>query len=197
MIVGPGVARTAGVNQTKSATPSARLWSTSARRSPSRRVGLRRDRGRRGVHQGRRTRAPDTRLRVLVQLPRHGSTEAGRQVSGGERNRVTLAQHAQVWRHSIAARRCRLTTLTSTRYGRLEAGLESFPGRAVVISHDRWFLSTGSRRPSSPSRATARSAGRGQLHPTTRSPASGVGGGGGPNRTGSGTRGWRARRGAP
>ena len=32
------------------------------------------------------------------------------------------------------------TTSTSTPCGALEDGLESFPGCAVVISHDRWFL---------------------------------------------------------
>jgi ATPase subunit of ABC transporter with duplicated ATPase domains len=33
----------------------------------------------------------------------------------------------------------RPTTSSSTRSA-LEAGLQSFPGCAVVISHDRWFL---------------------------------------------------------
>ena len=60
-------------------------------------------------------------------------------LSGGERNRVHLAKLL----NRVATCCCstsRRTTSTSIRCERSEAGLESFPGCAVVISHDRWFL---------------------------------------------------------
>jgi len=60
------------------------------------------------------------------------------QLSGGERNRVHLAKLLR------SAGNCVLDEPTNDldvdTLRALEAGLESFPGCAVVISHDRWFL---------------------------------------------------------
>src|SRR5690349_4829859 len=61
------------------------------------------------------------------------------QLSGGERNRVHLAKLLQ------AGGNVRLldeptNDLDVDTLRALEAGLESFPGCVVVISHDRWFL---------------------------------------------------------
>src|SRR4051794_40169656 len=60
-------------------------------------------------------------------------------LSGGERNRVHLAKLLQSGGNVLLldepANDLDVDTLRA-----LEAGLESFPGCAVVISHDRWFL---------------------------------------------------------
>jgi ATPase subunit of ABC transporter with duplicated ATPase domains len=60
-------------------------------------------------------------------------------LSGGERNRVHLAKMlksgANVLLLDEPTNDLDVDTLRA-----LEAGLESFPGCAVVISHDRWFL---------------------------------------------------------
>ena len=60
-------------------------------------------------------------------------------LSGGERNRVQLAKvlktGGNVLLHDEPTNDLDVDTLRA-----LEAGLEAFPGCAVVISHDRWFL---------------------------------------------------------
>ncbi len=60
-------------------------------------------------------------------------------LSGGERNRVHLAKLLQAGGNVVLldepTNDLDLDTLRA-----LEAGLESFPGCVVVISHDRWFL---------------------------------------------------------
>ena len=60
-------------------------------------------------------------------------------VAGGERNRVQLAkvlkEGGNVLLLDEPTNDLDVATLRS-----LEAGLEAFPGCAVVISHDRWFL---------------------------------------------------------
>ncbi len=60
-------------------------------------------------------------------------------LSGGERNRVHLAkvvkQGANVLLLDEPTNDLDVDTLRS-----LEEGLEDFPGCAVIISHDRWFL---------------------------------------------------------
>ncbi len=61
-------------------------------------------------------------------------------LSGGERNRVHMAQTAALGRERAAARRNRPTTLTSKRCKPLESAIEDFAGCAVIISHDRFFL---------------------------------------------------------
>ena len=80
------------------------------------------------------------RLRVVVQLQ-------GRQPAAqGRRSSRAASATASTWRGCCArAATCccstsRPTTSTSTRCARSKTRCSSFPGCAVVISHDRWFL---------------------------------------------------------
>ena len=61
------------------------------------------------------------------------------QLSGGERNRVHLAKLLQSGGNVLLLDEP-TNDLDVDTLRALEAGLESFPGCAVVISHDRWFL---------------------------------------------------------
>jgi ATP-binding cassette ChvD family protein len=61
------------------------------------------------------------------------------QLSGGERNRVHLAKLLQAGGNVLLLDEP-TNDLDVDTLRALEAGLESFPGCAVVISHDRWFL---------------------------------------------------------
>jgi len=78
-------------------------------------------------------------LRRIVQL--HGPDQQKKvgDLSGGERNRVQLAKVLKTGGNVLLldepTNDLDVDTLRS-----LEAGLEAFPGCAVVISHDRWFL---------------------------------------------------------
>jgi ATP-binding cassette ChvD family protein len=60
-------------------------------------------------------------------------------LSGGERNRVHLAKLLQTGGNVILLDEP-TNDLDVDTLRALEAGLESFPGCVVVISHDRWFL---------------------------------------------------------
>jgi sulfate-transporting ATPase len=60
-------------------------------------------------------------------------------LSGGERNRVHLAKLLQTSGNVLLLDEP-TNDLDVDTLRALEAGLESFPGCAVVISHDRWFL---------------------------------------------------------
>jgi ATP-binding cassette ChvD family protein len=60
-------------------------------------------------------------------------------LSGGERNRVHLAKLLQAGGNVLLLDEP-TNDLDVDTLRALEAGLESFPGCAVVISHDRWFL---------------------------------------------------------
>jgi energy-coupling factor transporter ATP-binding protein EcfA2 len=60
-------------------------------------------------------------------------------ISGGERNRVHLAKLLQ-WGGNVLLLDEPTNDLDVDTLRALEAGLESFPGCVVVISHDRWFL---------------------------------------------------------
>ncbi len=60
-------------------------------------------------------------------------------LSGGERNRVHLAKLLQA-NGNVLLLDEPTNDLDVDTLRALEAGLESFPGCAVVISHDRWFL---------------------------------------------------------
>ena len=59
--------------------------------------------------------------------------------SGGERNRVHLARLLQSGGNVLLLDEP-TNDLDVDTLRALEAGLESFPGCVVVISHDRWFL---------------------------------------------------------
>ena len=92
------------------------------------------------VDQGRLARGAGPRLRVAA------STSAARtsrswsgQLSGGERNRVHLAKLLQSGGNVLLLDEP-TNDLDVDTLRALEAGLESFPGCVVVISHDRWFL---------------------------------------------------------
>ncbi len=61
------------------------------------------------------------------------------QLSGGERNRVHLAKMLKEGGNLLLLDEP-TNDLDVDTLRALEAGLESFPGCAVVISHDRWFL---------------------------------------------------------
>jgi ATP-binding cassette ChvD family protein len=61
------------------------------------------------------------------------------QLSGGERNRVHLAKLLQTGGNVLLLDEP-TNDLDVDTLRALEAGLESFPGCVVVISHDRWFL---------------------------------------------------------
>jgi energy-dependent translational throttle protein EttA len=61
------------------------------------------------------------------------------QLSGGERNRVHLAKLLQSGGNTILLDEP-TNDLDVDTLRALEAGLETFPGCVVVISHDRWFL---------------------------------------------------------
>ena len=60
-------------------------------------------------------------------------------LSGGERNRVHLAKLLKTGGNVLLLDEP-TNDLDVDTLRALEAGLESFPGCAVVISHDRWFL---------------------------------------------------------
>src|SRR5664279_3134963 len=60
-------------------------------------------------------------------------------LSGGERNRVHLAKLLQT-NGNVLLLDEPTNDLDVDTLRALEAGLESFPGCVVVISHDRWFL---------------------------------------------------------
>ena len=60
-------------------------------------------------------------------------------LSGGERNRVHLAKLLQTGGNVLLLDEP-TNDLDVDTLRALEAGLESFPGCVVVISHDRWFL---------------------------------------------------------
>ena len=60
-------------------------------------------------------------------------------LSGGERNRVHLAKTLATGGNVILLDEP-TNDLDVDTLRALEAGLESFPGCVVVISHDRWFL---------------------------------------------------------
>ncbi len=61
------------------------------------------------------------------------------QLSGGERNRVHLAKLLQAGGNVLLLDEP-TNDLDVDTLRALEAGLESFPGCVVVVSHDRWFL---------------------------------------------------------
>tara|TARA_Y100000588_G_C14068748_1_gene844831 strand:- start:512 stop:1102 length:591 start_codon:yes stop_codon:yes gene_type:complete len=61
------------------------------------------------------------------------------ELSGGERNRVHLAKVLKTGSNVLLLDEP-TNDLDVDTLRALEAGLEAFPGCAVIISHDRWFL---------------------------------------------------------
>ena len=91
------------------------------------------------VDQGRRREIP---ARAYVSSFNFRGTDQQKlvgQLSGGERNRVHLAKLLQTGGNVLLLDEP-TNDLDVDTLRALEAGLESFPGCAVVISHDRWFL---------------------------------------------------------
>ena len=115
-------------------------------RRPEPRRPRRRQDGLRGDHPGRRDHQGRQRARS-----RRGPTSSSfnfrgtdqqklvGQLSGGERNRVHLAKLLQSGGNVLLLDEP-TNDLDVDTLRALEAGLESFPGCVVVISHDRWFL---------------------------------------------------------
>ena len=85
-----------------------------------------------------------TRLNVRAYISRFGFTGSDQQqkvgtLSGGHRNRLHLARMLKSGANVILLDEP-TNDLDVDTLRALEAGLESFPGCVVVISHDRWFL---------------------------------------------------------
>lgn len=91
------------------------------------------------LHPGRQDRGAEPRLRVDLRLQGPGPAEAAGVLSGGERNRLNLAltlkQGGNLLLLDEPTNDLDVETLSS-----LENALLEFPGCAVVITHDRWFL---------------------------------------------------------
>ena len=94
-----------------------------------------------GRRDGHARRAPDP-ARAYVSSFNFRGTDQQKLVgtlSGGERNRVHLAKLLQTGGNVLLLDEP-TNDLDVDTLRALEAGLESFPGCVVVISHDRWFL---------------------------------------------------------
>ena len=74
-----------------------------------------------------------------LQFQRHRSAEARRDLSGGERNRVHLAKLLKSGGNLLLLDEP-TNDLDVETLRALEEALLDFPGCAVIISHDRWFL---------------------------------------------------------
>ena len=90
--------------------------------------------------QGRRPRDPRPGVRRRLQLQGHRPAEAGRRPVGRRAQPGAPGQDAATRAATSCCSTSRPTTSTSTRCAPSRTALESFPGCAVVISHDRWFL---------------------------------------------------------
>ena len=77
-------------------------------------------------------------LRMLAFPDSLGDTKVG-QLSGGERNRVQLARLLRRGGNLLVLDEP-TNDLDLPTLGALEDGLLSFPGCALIVSHDRWFL---------------------------------------------------------
>ena len=79
------------------------------------------------------------RLCRPLQLPRHAAAQLIGELSGGERNRVHLAKVLKTGGNVLLLDEP-TNDLDVETLRALEEALLSFPGCAIVISHDRWFL---------------------------------------------------------
>ena len=77
-------------------------------------------------------------LRMLAFPDSVADTKVG-QLSGGERNRVQLARLLRRGGNLLVLDEP-TNDLDLLTLGALEEGLSSFPGCALIVSHDRWFL---------------------------------------------------------
>ena len=115
------------------------------RRPEPRRPGRRQDRVRRRSPRAPRSSTVGKRelpARAYVSSFNFRGTDQQKlvgQLSGGERNRVHLAKLLQTGGNVLLLDEP-TNDLDVDTLRALEAGLESFPGCVVVISHDRWFL---------------------------------------------------------
>ena len=106
-------------------------------RSEEDRVGSRLRRA--GLHRGRSDRSPVAGLRVGVRVQGPRPAEAGRRAVRWRAQPAEPGADAQAGRQPDPARRADQRPRRRDA-GSLENALENFPGCAVVISHDRWFL---------------------------------------------------------
>jgi ATP-binding cassette ChvD family protein len=95
--------------------------------------------GRARLHQGRSGRDPLARLRQPVRLQGPDQQKKAGILSGGERNRLNLALTLKQGGNLLLLDEP-TNDLDVETLGSLENALLDFPGCAVVISHDRWFL---------------------------------------------------------
>ena len=107
-------------------------------------------------------------------------------LSGGERNRVHLAKLLRSGGNVLLLDEP-TNDLDVDTLRALEAGLESFPGCAVVISHDRWFLDRIATHVLAFEGDSVRSAGSKATSPTTKHSGTASSASRQINRTGSGT----------
>ena len=122
-----------------------RLHGAAELRRPEPRLAARRQDRVRGDHRGRGDHQGGHRelpARAYVSSFNFRGTDQQKLVgalSGGERNRVHLAKLLQSGGNVLLLDEP-TNDLDVDTLRALEAGLESFPGCVVVISHDRWFL---------------------------------------------------------
>ena len=90
-------------------------------------------------HRSRRHRAAQPRLCRRFNFKGVDQQKKVGQLSGGERNRVHLAKMLKEGANLLLLDEP-TNDLDVETLQALEAALEDFPGCAVVISHDRWFL---------------------------------------------------------
>ena len=140
MLVGPGGARRRHASRIGD-TVAARLRRPEPRHARRRQDRVRGDHRRRRAHQGRQPRDPRPGLRrVGFNFKGIGPAEDGRRALGRRAQPRPPRQAAASRAATCCCSTSRPTTSTSTRCGRSRTALEAFPGCAVVISHDRWFL---------------------------------------------------------
>ena len=101
--------------------------------------GLGGDQWRRGPHPGGRSRGTITRLRGSFNFKGPDQQKLVGDLSGGERNRVHLARMLRRGGNLLLLDEP-TNDLDVDTLRALEDALLDFPGCAVVISHDRWFL---------------------------------------------------------
>ncbi len=110
------------------------------RHARRRRHRLRGDHRRRRPHQGRQPRDPRSRLRRRRSTSRAPISRSGSATSPAASATACTSPSCSRPAATCCCSTSRPTTSTSTRSRALEDALEEFPGCAVVISHDRWFL---------------------------------------------------------